>query len=208
MGIDAKHAYRFGFLKSEQWQTLRLTCIAMDEGKCVVCGKYDPKNDAHHLFYRETWADTKPQDLLTLCRDCHSDVHKLGEDITAKELWKQYKCLCPVPVTGCEICHVSGSLRLFSLPDKPNAGPSLCDKCSDQVVKKTSEDQCHPWKHIRLMKEKFRVNQVRQFHAANLRTMLSVGVARQYNRDFFSKILPRAAQKIRKYLLTQADEMN
>lgn len=77
MGIESKHAYRFGFLKSDWWKNLRLACLARDDAKCRVCGKRDMSNDAHHVRYRETWRETKLCDLRTLCRDCHEKAHSM-----------------------------------------------------------------------------------------------------------------------------------
>lgn len=77
MGIDAKAAYRFGFLKSERWKNIRLVCLVHNGDNCVVCGKRSHENDVHHIYYPERWEDTRPGHVVTLCRQHHKSVHKL-----------------------------------------------------------------------------------------------------------------------------------
>lgn len=74
MGADAKHFYRFTYLKSEHWQNLRLEKLASVDACCQRCGHRDLSNDVHHLRYRKLFDVTK-DDLLVLCRACHSTVH-------------------------------------------------------------------------------------------------------------------------------------
>lgn len=112
MSIEAKHAYRFGFLKSEQWQALRLACLARDDGKCRGCGKRDLSNDCHHIRYRENWRDTKFEDLRTLCRDCHKIVHAIMEE-HPEYTWKQIKARINPPgmlprMTGADYAMLHG----------------------------------------------------------------------------------------------------
>lgn len=79
MSIVAKHAYRFGYLKSEEWTTVRLEALANAQGKCRICGFQDHSNDAHHIYYPPKWKDTKSYDLVVLCRSCHELVHAILE---------------------------------------------------------------------------------------------------------------------------------
>lgn len=79
MSIAAKHAYRFWFLKSEEWQTLRVEALVANKARCYVCGKSDVSNDAHHIRYRPRWQDTKVKDLVILCRKHHELVHHIME---------------------------------------------------------------------------------------------------------------------------------
>jgi len=90
MSIAAKHAYRFGFLKSEKWSNVRLACLARDKGCCMGCGKFDLSNDAHHIEYPENWYDTKLHQLRTLCRECHERVHEIME-VNPEMGWKLIK---------------------------------------------------------------------------------------------------------------------
>ena len=79
MGLESKHAYRFGFLKSEEWKLLRLGCLARDGAKCRLCKSRNLSNDAHHIRYPKNWFDTCLCDLVTLCRRCHDSVHAYME---------------------------------------------------------------------------------------------------------------------------------
>lgn len=77
MSIENKHAYRFGFLKSEEWRGIRLEALARAGARCKLCGDVDWANDAHHIRYRPKWADTKTKDLVVLCRKDHNLVHSV-----------------------------------------------------------------------------------------------------------------------------------
>lgn len=77
MSAKSKHSYRFGFLKSEPWKSLRVACLARDGAACWVCGRRSLSNDVHHVRYRKSWNKTKLCDLRTLCREHHKAVHEL-----------------------------------------------------------------------------------------------------------------------------------
>ena len=77
MGIESKHSYRFVYLKSEKWDSVRLEALVRDGAKCFVCGFESISNDAHHLCYPKSFWDTTPDDLIILCRACHNFMHKL-----------------------------------------------------------------------------------------------------------------------------------
>lgn len=72
--IEAKHAYRFGYLKSEHWANLRLSKLASVDARCQRCPTRDLSNDVHHLRYRNLY-DVTEDDLLVLCRKCHDAIH-------------------------------------------------------------------------------------------------------------------------------------
>lgn len=96
MSIESKHAYRFGFLKSDKWQQLRLDCLARDGAKCRICKVRDLSNDVHHIRYPARWIDTKIQDLVTLCREHHEMVHKIMEERPDLN-WKQIRFRIRIP---------------------------------------------------------------------------------------------------------------
>lgn len=77
MGIQSKHAYRFGYLKSEKWQTLRIAALAENDASCILCKKRSMENDVHHFYYPPSFWDTKVDDVVILCRECHDFVHDL-----------------------------------------------------------------------------------------------------------------------------------
>lgn len=77
--IATKHSYRFGYLKSEHWQNLRLQKLARSKGTCAVCSVNKWGNDVHHIYYPKSLYDTQLDDLRVLCRRCHKLVHELLE---------------------------------------------------------------------------------------------------------------------------------
>lgn len=78
MSIAAKHAYRFGYLKSEHWSNLRLEKMASVDAYCERCGHRDLSNDVHHIRYRNLY-DVELGDLIVLCRTCHGITHEVLE---------------------------------------------------------------------------------------------------------------------------------
>jgi len=75
VSIARKHAYRFGYLKSEQWQNVRLEVLVRDGGKCRMCGHFSLSNDVHHCYYPKDVWETQPTHCITLCRECHDKIH-------------------------------------------------------------------------------------------------------------------------------------
>lgn len=77
MSIEGKHSYRFGYLKSDKWQAVRLEALVREKGKCQICGEESISNDAHHIWYPENIYDTTEQHLVILCRACHEFIHEM-----------------------------------------------------------------------------------------------------------------------------------
>ena len=75
MSIESKHAYRFGYLKSEQWKNVRIEALARERGMCQICREESISNDAHHIWYPENIYETTERHLVILCRPCHDFVH-------------------------------------------------------------------------------------------------------------------------------------
>ena len=44
---------------------------------CEVC-MHPPLNDAHHLRTRGAGGDDSPENLMALCRKCHTEWHMIG----------------------------------------------------------------------------------------------------------------------------------
>lgn len=84
MGIAAKHAYRFKFLKSEKWSNIRLEVLAKKDARCDICDHRDLSNDVHHVYYADRWDETPLEYLVVLCRPCHKRVHAEMEEPKAK----------------------------------------------------------------------------------------------------------------------------
>jgi hypothetical protein len=205
MSIEGKHAYRFGFLKSEKWETLRLTCIAMDAGICAVCGDYNPSNDAHHLFYRQGWNNTKLEDLLTLCRQCHKKVHDIGEDVLRKSLWNGYTVQRPEDGPNCCICWRQDGIQLFKKTKTSTL--VICSQCNELFMSKL-ELGVSFWKAFDLAKKEKRATAIRKFNKIRIREIVRAGIQRAHEKHSFDKALLSAGKRIRKYLLTEASGMN
>jgi hypothetical protein len=77
MGIEAKHAYRFGYLKSDKWSNVRLEALGREKGKCQICREESIFNDAHHKWYPENIYETTEKHLVILCRPCHEFLHSM-----------------------------------------------------------------------------------------------------------------------------------
>lgn len=75
MSIEGKHSYRFGYLKSEHWQNVRIEALAREKARCQICGEESISNDAHHIWYAENAYDTRESQLVILCRPCHDFIH-------------------------------------------------------------------------------------------------------------------------------------
>lgn len=97
MSIASKHAYRFTYLKSEQWETVRLEALAREGGKCQICGEESFFNDAHHVWYPSNVYETTEKHLVVLCRECHNFIHciipecKTSDEAKGMAAWEKYK---------------------------------------------------------------------------------------------------------------------
>lgn len=63
-------------LRTEQWQTKRNRILLRDGYECTMCGETENLN-VHHKYYIENHMPWEYHDsaLITLCRDCHCDIH-------------------------------------------------------------------------------------------------------------------------------------
>jgi hypothetical protein len=89
MGISHKHAYRFVYLKSEEWKDVRFEALAREMARCQICGEENFSNDAHHIYYPKSVWDTKADYLVILCRECHEFAQLLFNQQKNREAGKQ-----------------------------------------------------------------------------------------------------------------------
>ena len=66
------------FLKTDFWREVSEQRRALDGHKCVCCGSEKNLN-VHHVLYRESWEFTRIEDLVTLCKSCHTLIHRIQE---------------------------------------------------------------------------------------------------------------------------------
>lgn len=142
MSIEGKHFYRFTYLKSEEWHTARIVALARAEATCVICGKQDWRNDAHHRKYPDDIWKTNPFHLIVLCRECHEDLHRLSRDrgitqwSSQKRRLKQLKRLKAsiakqIP-DRCFFCHATE--RLYFLKKASVRSIFTCDDCIPGLI--------------------------------------------------------------------------
>lgn len=62
------------FLKSQFWAEVSSRCKELAGWKCEKCGR-DIGLNAHHKVYRNDWYETKIEDLICLCYQCHGKEH-------------------------------------------------------------------------------------------------------------------------------------
>jgi len=62
-------------LKDKRWKLKRLKILKRDRFKCRVCGYMGNRVNVHHLKYTGMAWESPDEDLITLCRDCHSKLH-------------------------------------------------------------------------------------------------------------------------------------
>ena len=63
-------------LSKKQWDFLKSTAKDRANGVCMICGKKTDKLDAHERWsYDEENAVQKLEDIIAVCKDCHSVIH-------------------------------------------------------------------------------------------------------------------------------------
>lgn len=69
-----KHwAYQKGF--NYGYSSRREAILNRDNYTCQVCGKKHTKLEVHHIKYRSQGGNDNENNLITLCEDCHRDIH-------------------------------------------------------------------------------------------------------------------------------------
>ena len=63
-------------LSKKQWDFLRAEAKERSGGKCMICGKQTKYLDAHERWsYDEKSCVQKLEDIIAVCKDCHSVIH-------------------------------------------------------------------------------------------------------------------------------------
>ena len=77
------------FYNSQQWKQLRKQVLQLDRYECRLCkkhGKYTRATTVHHVNYVKKhpelaleiyylWQGKQKRNLLSLCHDCHEEIH-------------------------------------------------------------------------------------------------------------------------------------
>lgn len=70
--IDKKN-----YTQSEKWDQIRKAVLKRDDYTCRKCNASGVLLDVHHLHYKNLGNESL-QDLVTVCRSCHNEIHALN----------------------------------------------------------------------------------------------------------------------------------
>jgi hypothetical protein len=139
MSIESKHAYRFGYLKSEEWGTVRIEALAREKALCQICGDESIHNDAHHVWYPENIWETTVNHLVILCRACHGFVHdmvpecKTNDEEVGRAHWAKFQN--SIKAWRADKCRIfEGGKELGSAPELRRAYVELKEKYENLLV--------------------------------------------------------------------------
>ena len=77
-----KHwAYQKGF--NYEFSSRREAVLHRDRYTCQCCGKKNTRLEVHHIIYRSQGGTDDENNLITLCENCHSNIHD-GKMVLAK----------------------------------------------------------------------------------------------------------------------------
>jgi len=62
-------------LAPDSYRKLRTDVLERDGWHCQYCGGSD-RLQVHHMCSRSLFGDDTNENLITLCADCHSDIHQ------------------------------------------------------------------------------------------------------------------------------------
>jgi 5-methylcytosine-specific restriction endonuclease McrA len=60
---------------------------------CELCDRWQDIDPPHHIIFKSQGGDDTPENLISLCRDCHNDAHGKGpsKKTTPKEVFYRAK---------------------------------------------------------------------------------------------------------------------
>jgi hypothetical protein len=71
----SKETYR-EYLKSSHWKNLKKVAKSKTRNRrCGVCWAFDVPLDFHHISYNKDLSKVSPDQIRTVCRDCHNAIH-------------------------------------------------------------------------------------------------------------------------------------
>ena len=71
---SSKYGKYSSYLGTEEWKLKRNEALKRDENLCQVC-KINEAVEVHHITY-ENFSNEKLEDLLSVCKDCHIEIHR------------------------------------------------------------------------------------------------------------------------------------
>lgn len=72
------------YLQSEEWRILREHVFARDGGRCIDCGR--SATEVHHRVYPRHIDETELDELVAICRMCHSMRDRTGTPKSPEEI--------------------------------------------------------------------------------------------------------------------------
>jgi hypothetical protein len=82
-GISLKEFKDAYGIELEEWKKIAQEIRIRDNFTCQLCGKKNA-TDVHHIIPRRIKIDNSPDNLITLCRSCHSKVEHLTDKYLAE----------------------------------------------------------------------------------------------------------------------------
>ena len=83
------------YIRSDAWKQKEQERMAVDDNKCVMCGRPSEKTrhglQVHHITYRNLGHEDVLTDLVTLCAPCHKKMHNYLSRIRSYED-ERYSC--------------------------------------------------------------------------------------------------------------------
>lgn len=77
------------YLKSKTWAKKRKRVLKRDNNKCFICAR-NKNLHVHHLTYDRVYQE-RLCDLVTLCDECHINIHKEGPNFSKELLEMELK---------------------------------------------------------------------------------------------------------------------
>lgn len=113
-------------LERREWKAKRLKIINRDHCRCVNCGSKEGKDltlhvhHKHYIYGLDPW-EYKDSELVTLCEQCHSEVH---EAVNVPVYRLDDGNLVEVHLTPCKRCSGSGWLSQYK-----HVQDGICFRC-------------------------------------------------------------------------------
>src|SRR5262249_7450162 len=75
------------YLQTPEWQATRKRILKRDRYTCQSCSMTNVILNIHHLTYERLGCEDD-QDLVTLCEDCHHELHEKVEPVPVSLPWR------------------------------------------------------------------------------------------------------------------------
>lgn len=115
-----------------EWKYKRLRIIYRDFGRCKICRKYSLNNHVHHTYYIKDKLPWEINDdaLLTLCQNCHIDIHQTTEIKVYKINFKGTLEESTNSNCVCTRCNGSGYIPRYDYYEN-----GICFECKGERIK-------------------------------------------------------------------------